>query len=284
MNHFDNKVAVITGAASGIGRALALNLAKENCILLLADKNMEGLLETQQALSNLGAKCDIHELDVSDPVAFKNFADDVFREHGKVNMLFNNAGVTLVDSVSAQSLDDFHWLMNINFWGVVHGVNAFLPYLKQADEAHIVNVSSLFGLLGLPLQSAYNASKFAVRGYTESLKMEMAGSNVSVSCIHPGGIKTAITANSRVGDKALDISKDQLIADFEKTSKTTAEQAADEIINGMKKKQRRILIGSDAKFLDKIVRLFPGSYEKVLGFEKKVVERFKQRQQENKNT
>lgn len=277
MKNFDGKVAVITGAASGIGRALAISLAKRNCKLVLADKDIAGLQQTKETILLYDVECSSHELDVSDANAFNKLALEVINQYGAVDMLFNNAGVTLVDSVSAQSLEDFHWLMNINFWGVVHGVNAFLPYLKESNEAHIVNVSSLFGLLGLPLQSAYNASKFAVRGYTESLKMEMAGSNVNVSCVHPGGIKTAITENSRVGDKALDIPKSQLIADFEKTSKTTAEQAAAEILSGIEKNHRRILVGGDAKLLDKIVRLFPSSYEKVLGFEKKVVERYKQR-------
>jgi butyryl-CoA dehydrogenase len=280
MKDFTGKVAIVTGAASGIGRALACQLAQRGCILVLADRNTAGLTSTQAEVAEFGHACSIHELDVSDAAQFEQLAQEVLELYGQADLLFNNAGVSLVDSVSAQSLEDFHWLMNINFWGVVHGVKAFLPLLKQSPEAHIVNVSSLFGLLSLPLQSAYNASKFAVRGYTESLKMEMAGSNVSVSCVHPGGISTDITKNAKVGEKALDVPKSQLIDDFAKQAKTTPEQAASIILAGVMKQQRRILVGKDAWVLDKIVRLFPSSYEKVMGFEKKVIERYKQRQAE----
>jgi butyryl-CoA dehydrogenase len=184
-------------------------------------------------------------------------------------MLFNNAGVSLIDSVENQSFDDFHWLMNINFWGVVYGTHAFLPLLKQSPQAHLVNVSSLFGLLSLPLQSAYNSSKFAVRGFTESLKMEMAGTNVSVHCVHPGGIKTNITNNAKIFTNH--VPKSKILADFNKQAKTTAEQAADVILLGIVKNKRRILIGNDAKILDRIVRWFPATYEKILGFEKGVL-------------
>lgn len=278
MKDFTDKVAIVTGAASGIGRALSCQLAQRGCILVLADKDIAGLTSTLAKVAEYGHACSIHELDVSDASQFEQLAHEVQERYGQADLLFNNAGVSLVDSVSAQSLSDFHWLMNINFWGVVHGVKAFLPLLKQSPEAHIVNVSSLFGLLSLPLQSAYNASKFAVRGYTESLKMEMAGSNISVSCVHPGGISTDITKNAKVGEKALDVPKSQLIDDFAKQAKTTPEEAAKMILAGVMKQQRRILVGKDAWVLDKIVRFFPSSYEKVLGFEKKVVERFKQRQ------
>lgn len=278
MKDFTDKVAIVTGAASGIGRALSCQLAQRGCILVLADKDMAGLTSTLAKVAEYGHACSIHELDVSDASQFEQLAHEVQARYGQADLLFNNAGVSLVDSVSAQSLSDFHWLMNINFWGVVHGVKAFLPLLKQSPEAHIVNVSSLFGLLSLPLQSAYNASKFAVRGYTESLKMEMAGSHISVSCVHPGGISTDITKNAKVGEKALDVPKSQLIDDFAKQAKTTPEEAAKIILAGVMKQQRRILVGKDAWVLDKIVRFFPSSYEKVLGFEKKVVARFKQRQ------
>jgi butyryl-CoA dehydrogenase len=164
--------------------------------------------------------------------------------------------------------------MNINFWGVVHGTNAFLPYLKASPNAHIVNISSIFGLLSLPLQSAYNASKYAVSGFTEALKMEMAGSNLAVHCVHPGGIKTNITNNAKVSTNS--IPKSQLIADFNKQAKTTAEQAAKIILAGMDKKQRRILVGEDAILLDGVVREFPDTYEDILGFEKGVLDKRKE--------
>jgi len=276
MKNFENSVTVITGAASGIGRALALNLTKRGAIVVLADKNMQGLNETHKMVTALGGTASVHELDVSDAAAFADLATAVNDKYGKVNMLFNNAGVSLIDKVSEQSLEDFHWLMNINFWGVVHGCKAFLPYLQKEDEAALVNVSSLFGLLALPLQSAYNASKFAVRGYTEALRTEMTGTPVQVTCVHPGGIKTDITKNAKVSDGALDVSQEQLSKDFEKQAKTTAEQAAQVIISGLEKKKRRILIGADAKILDFLVRMFPARYSKILGFEKGVLAKRKE--------
>jgi short-subunit dehydrogenase len=270
MKDFNNKVAVITGGASGIGRALALNLSKRGARIVLADKNMVGLLETQKMIIELDGISSIHELDVSDPDAFQVLADKVESIYGQVHMLFNNAGVSLIDRATEQSLEDFHWLMNINFWGVVHGCKAFLPKLQQADEAIIVNVSSLFGLLALPLQSAYNASKFAVRGYTEALRIEMRGTSVQVSCVHPGGIKTDITKNAKVKEGVIDVSQKQLNQDFDKQAKTTADQAAEIIVRGIQKQQRRILVGNDAKILDFLVRLFPAKYSKIFGFEKSV--------------
>lgn len=272
-SYFKGKVAVITGAASGIGRALALKLAAQGCDLALVDRDVEGLFTIQEELTFFGVTCVIQDFDVSDKLAFSLFAETVVAQFSQVDMLFNNAGVSLIDSVENQSFDDFHWLMNINFWGVVYGTHAFLPYLKKSPQAHLVNVSSLFGLLSLPLQSAYNSSKFAVRGFTESLKMEMAGTNVSVHCVHPGGIKTNITNNAKISTEH--VPKSKILADFNKQAKTTAEQAADVILNGLVKNKRRILIGKDAKLLDRIVRWFPATYEKVLGFEKGVLEKRK---------
>lgn len=275
MSQYKNKVAVITGAASGIGLALAIKLAEQGCNLALADRNSEGLKQVQQQVDKLGVQCFIKDLDVADNEAFSHFSDEVIKQFTKVDLLFNNAGVSLIDSVENQSLDDFHWLMNINFWGVVHGTNVFLPHLKKSPSAHIVNVSSLFGLLSLPLQSAYNSSKFAVRGFTEALKMEMAGTNVSVHCVHPGGIKTNITNNAKISSQ--NVSKSEILAAFNKQAKTTAEQAADIILQGLEKNKRRILIGSDAKLLDRIVRWFPATYEKILGFEKGVIQKRKEK-------
>jgi butyryl-CoA dehydrogenase len=271
MSHYKGKVAVITGAASGIGQALAMKLAEQGCNLALADRNLAGLMKVQQEAEKQGVRCIIQDLDVANNEAFLLFADSVLIEFTSVDLLFNNAGVSLIDSVENQSLTDFHWLKNINFWGVVHGTNAFLPLLKKSPSAHIVNVSSLFGLLSLPLQSAYNSSKFAVRGFTEALKMEMAGSDVSVHCVHPGGIKTNITNNAKISETHVE--KSQIFADFNKHAKTTAEQAADVILQGIAKNKRRILIGGDAKLLDRIVRWFPETYEKILGFEKGVIKK-----------
>lgn len=270
MKSFDQRVVVITGAASGIGRSLAVQLAGMGASLAIADMNLEGMAQTRQLVENAGARCTSHKLDVADREAFEAFARDVISEHGEVHVVFNNAGVTMVDSVENQSYEDFNWLMSINFWGVVHGTRAFLPYLKQVDEAHIINVSSVFGILAMPLQSAYNTSKFAVRGFTEALKMELAGSPIQVSCVHPGGIKTGIAQNSRMNEKTLGVPQEQLKAEFTAKARTTADQAAAIIIRGVKKNKRRILVGADAKIMSLVTRLFPGSYEKLLGFEKGV--------------
>lgn len=275
MSQYVNKVAVITGAASGIGQALAIQLAERGCHLALADRDLEGLEAVKLQVESLGVNCLIQDLDVANNEQFIEFSKSVSDKFSSIDMLFNNAGVSLIDSVENQSLKDFHWLMNINFWGVVHGTSAFLPYLKKSPSAHIVNVSSLFGLLSLPLQSAYNSSKFAVRGFTEALKMEMAGSNVSVHCVHPGGIKTNITNNAKISSPH--VVKSEILADFNKQAKTTAEQAAAVIIQGVEKNKRRILIGGDAKLLDRIVRWFPATYEKILGFEKGVLKKRKEK-------
>jgi butyryl-CoA dehydrogenase len=269
MSYFQGKVAVITGAASGIGKALALKLAEQGCNLALADRDMEGLIAVRTKIMEFDVKCIAEDFDVSNKEAFISFAESVNSEFSSVDMLFNNAGVTLIDSVKDQSFEDFHWIMNINFWGVVYGSHAFLPFLQKSPQAHLVNVSSVFGLLSLPGQSAYNSSKFAVRGFTEALKMEMAGTNVSVHCVHPGGIKTNISNNAKVTSKS--ISKSQNVENFNKLAKTTPEEAADVILQGVEKNKRRILIGKDAKLLDRIVRWFPATYEKVLGFEKGVL-------------
>ena len=271
MKKFSGKVAVISGAGSGIGRALAVQLAERGCVLTVADISADGLQETRKLVEAAGAVCSTHIVDVADRATVEEFAAAVVDEHGAVHLLVNNAGVTLVDWAEHVSYDDLEWIMNINFWGVVFGTKSFLPYMRQVDEAHIVNISSLFGLVAMPLQSAYNASKFAVRGFTEALKMELAGSHIGVSCVHPGGIKTGIGRNSRVSEEALSVPKEELIAEFEKAARTTPEKAAAVIIRGIEKNKRRVLIGGDARFVDLVARFFPGSYEKILGIEKKVL-------------
>lgn len=277
MKRFSGKVAVITGAGSGIGRSLAVQLAQRGCILALADINRDGLQQTLQQVEAIGAVASTHAVDVSDCAAVEAFAAQVDRQHGAVHVLVNNAGVSVIDTVANLSYDDFNWIMDINFWGVVYGTKAFLPYLHQVNEAHIANVSSLLGLGSRPLAAAYSASKFAVRGFTEALKMELAASNIGVTCVHPGGIKTSITENSRIGADALAVSKEEFASDFDKAAISSPEQAAAKIIRGIETNRRRVLIGSDAKIFDWVVRLFPGSYEKALGLEKVVRRRARER-------
>jgi butyryl-CoA dehydrogenase len=265
MKSFQNKVAVITGAGSGIGRALAKQLSSEGANLALSDVNMAGLEETKQQLPGSG-KVTITSLDVSDRAAFEQYAADTLKEFGQVDMVFNNAGVAHAESVKDASYEDFEWIMNINFWGVVHGTKSFLPHLESRPEAALVNISSIFGIIALPTQATYNATKFAVRGFTEALRQELKGSNVYVGCVHPGGIKTNIAANGKLlksmtGDK----SKEQQVKEFAKVARTTPEKAAQTILNGVRKNKRRILIGQDAKFIDRVQRLFPEKYTDIFG-------------------
>ena len=274
MKNFKDKVAVITGAGSGIGRALAMELAASGAKLALSDINEAGLKETADLLGLGEDRLMIRKLDVADRQAFYDFADDVVNHFGYANMIFNNAGVALGATVEDMNYDDFEWLMNINFWGVVYGTKAFLPYLKQAGEGHIINVSSIFGLVGIPTQSAYNAAKFAVRGFTESLRieLEMEGSPVSCTSIHPGGIKTNIAKAARMSDgveRITGASKEQSIQDFEKMFRTTPEEAASTILKGVRGNKRRVLIGSDAVAVDTMQRLLPTSYQKLIAMGQK---------------
>ena len=273
MKDFAGKVAAVTGAGSGIGRALAMELANKSCNLALADIDGNALAETVGLVSSIPVDCSMHVLDVSDRDAVERFATDVVEKHGGIQLVINNAGVTVVDSVEHTSYDDFEWLMGINFWGVVYGTKAFLPQMQRAGEGHIVNISSLFGILSAPMQAAYNASKFAVRGFTEALRIEMSESPINISCVHPGGIKTDIVENARFSDESVPMSKEELSAWFDDNARTSADDAARAIIRGIQKNKVRILIGSDAKVADKVVRIFPSSYEERLGLAREVRQR-----------
>lgn len=263
-----NSVAVITGAASGIGRALAIRLAKEGIAgLAISDVNEEGLRETAGMISETGTECSEHLVDVGNREQMRQFAEDVLRRHGKVTHLINNAGVGLIGSFEQLSLEDMEWLMNINYWGTVYGVKFFLPVLKQQEKAHIINLSSVFGFIALPEQTAYCSSKFAVRGFTEALRSELEDTNVRVSTVHPGGIKTNIARNSRVGENTPEEYKEEYKAQgvefFDKVARTTPETAAETILRGIKSENPRILIGKDAHLISYIHRLFPKSYLRV---------------------
>ncbi|MEH6548104.1 MAG: SDR family oxidoreductase, partial [Sneathiella sp.] len=194
---FAGKTAAISGAGAGIGRALARKLASNGCNLALSDISEDGLAETATLIENQHISCVTTKLDVSNREAAENWAEASIIEFGDIDLVFNNAGVTVVDNVNSMTYDDFHWVMNINFWGVVHGSKAFLPHLLGRRQGHLINISSLFGLVTVPGQSAYNASKFAVRGFTEALGQEVRGKGVGVSCVHPGGILTDIAKNAR---------------------------------------------------------------------------------------
>lgn len=268
MKSFTGKVAAITGASSGMGRALAIRLAKQGCGVAISDVDEKGLNETAELLKPYGIRVTTTVLDVSNKEAVFAWADATAKEHGQVNMVFNNAGVALSGTVASLSLEDYEWIMNINFWGVVYGTKAFLPYLEASGEGHVINTSSIFGLASQPLMSGYNASKFGVRGFTESLRqdLEITGSCVSASSVHPGGIKTNIARTARMNasaEKVTGVDQETSIREFEKLFTTTADQAAAVILNGVRKNKRRILIGADARLFDFLVRCLPAAYQAI---------------------
>ncbi|HYR24797.1 MAG TPA: SDR family NAD(P)-dependent oxidoreductase, partial [Aquabacterium sp.] len=272
MKQFKDKVAAITGAASGMGRTLALELARRGCHLALSDVNETGLAETAELAAQRGVRVTTARVNVANREEMQAWADAVVRDHGRVNLVFNNAGVALGAFLDSVKPEDFEWIMGINFWGVVWGSQAFLPYLKQSGEGHIINTSSLFGLLALPTQGTYNASKFAVRGFTEALRQELDIENcgVSATCVHPGGIRTNIARDARIDHSisartgsSADVAKKK----FDKLlNTTTAESAAQQILRAVERNQRRVLVGPDAKFLDTVVRLFGSWYQPVTTF------------------
>ena len=265
MKSFRNKVAAITGAGSGIGRSLALQLARDGAALALSDVNAEGLAETVALCREEGVTVTEAIVDVAQRQQVYDWAAATVAAHGKVNLVFNNAGVALGAPISSMAEDDLKWIMDINFWGVVYGTQAFLPHLKASGEGHVINISSVFGLLSIPTQSAYNAAKFAVRGFTEALRQEldMLDCGVSTTSVHPGGIKTAIARNARMDRSIKNIGMDESSSSkFEKNFITTAEKAAAIILRAVERNQRRVLVGPDAVLLDKIVRLFPSGYQR----------------------
>lgn len=265
MKVFRNRVAVITGAGSGIGRALALALAADGAELALSDIDEEALSETAQRCRSRasGSKVTTTRLDVASRQAVYDHADQVVREHGAAHLVINNAGVALAGPLRQVSFDDFEWLMNINFWGVVHGSLAFLPHLERAGEGHIVNVSSVFGIIAAPLNGTYNAAKFAVRGFTEALRIELEldESSVGVTCVHPGGIKTNIARSARVGDG---MDGRRIASEFDKMARTTPERCAEIVLDAVRRRAPRVLVGPDAHLIDSMQRLAPTGYRHLV--------------------
>lgn len=268
MKSFKNKVAAITGAGSGIGRALALQLAQAGCDLSLSDVNEKGLAETVESAKAFGVKVTSTKVDVAQLEQMRAWAAQTAKDHGKINLIFNNAGVALGSTVEGMSYEELEWLMGINFWGVVYGIKEFLPHLKASGEGHIINISSIFGLGSQPSQGAYNASKFAVRGYTEALRQELdlQQCGVSATCVHPGGIKTNIAKAARMNDsmKSIGIDPQKGQQSFDKLLHVTPEDAAEAILNGVKKDARRVLIGAEAYAFDAMQRLMPTGYQKLV--------------------
>jgi short-subunit dehydrogenase len=258
----------VTGAASGIGRALALELAARGADLALADRDEAGLQSVAAEIAKAHSrKVTVHRVDVGDPAQIEAFAQAAVSAHPGLNIVVNNAGVALFGQFNEIDQAQMDWLMNINFWGVVHSTRAFLPHLARQREAHIVNLSSIFGIIAPPGQTAYAAAKFAVRGFSESLRHELAvaKSPVRLSVVHPGGVATNIARNSRTGVGMTDNARRaQSIERFDKVAKTTPAAAALRIIQGVEKNQPRILIGNDARFMDLVQRFRPATYWAML--------------------
>jgi short-subunit dehydrogenase len=260
--------AAITGAASGIGRALALELAARGCDLALADRDEAGMQTLAAEIAKAHSqKVTVHRVDVGEPSQIEAFAQAAVAEHAALNIVVNNAGVALLGQFNEIDHAQMDWLMNINFWGVVHSTRAFLPHLARQREAHIVNLSSIFGIVAPPGQTAYAAAKFAVRGFSESLRheLQMAASPVRLSVVHPGGVATNIVRSSRTGVGMTDNARRaQSIERFDNAAKTTPAAAAQRIIAGIENNAPRILIGNDARFMDLLQRFRPGTYWAVL--------------------
>jgi butyryl-CoA dehydrogenase len=265
MKSLNGRVAAITGAASGIGRALAVQLADLGCHLALSDVDGTGLAETVSMCEGRGVKVTSHEVDVASRDAVLAWADQVVADHGRVNVIVNNAGVAVSADVTRMTFEDFDWLIGINLLGVVHGTMAFLPHLERSGEGHVVNLSSVFGLVPVPTQSAYNTAKYGVRGFTDALRMELeiARSCVSATTVHPGGVKTNIVRNARFDEASIAVAGgDDPAVGFDRIARTTPEQAAAQIIAAMCRNKRRVLVGPDAKLFDLLGRLPAAVWQK----------------------
>ena len=263
MEGFAGKVAVVTGAGSGIGQALAIELARSGARVAISDVNTEGLAATEERLKAIGAQVKADRLDVTEREAFELYADAVKEHFGKVNQIYNNAGIAFAGDVEVSPFKDIEKVMDVDFWGVVNGTKVFLPHLVESGDGHVINISSVFGLFSLPGQAAYNAAKFAVRGFTEALRQEMmaAGHPVKVTTVHPGGIKTNIARNMTTVEA---VNKHELAKTFDnKLASTSPEKAARVILDGVRKNRARVLVGPDAKALDLIVRITGSGYQRL---------------------
>jgi short-subunit dehydrogenase len=267
MRSFSDKVAAITGAGSGMGRSLAVELARRGCHLALSDVDAAGLAQTVALCTPHGVRVTSQRVDVASRDAVFAWARESHDAHGRINLVFNNAGVSLAASAEQARIEDFEWIMGINFWGVVHGTQAFLPYLRASGDGHVINTSSLFGLIAMPTQSAYNASKFAVRGFTEALRMELEldGAPVSATSVHPGGVATNIASASRIDTSIHTLTGQDADAHRRSANRlinvTSADDAARQILAGVARNARRVLVGADARRLDRLARLLGSAYQ-----------------------
>jgi NAD(P)-dependent dehydrogenase (short-subunit alcohol dehydrogenase family) len=273
MRRFADKVSVITGAGSGIGRALSVELARRGARLALSDVDLVRVAETAALCEKEGADVRHYQLDVADRAAMYAHAEAVSGEFGVVNLVINNAGVALMAPVNEMSWEDLEWVMNIDYWGVVHGTKAFLPHLISSGDGHLVNISSVFGLIGAPTQSAYNSAKFAVRGFTEALRQEMLieRRRVGVSCVHPGGIRTNIVRDARTTEGG---TTREMHTQFQRITLTTPERAARIILRGVERNRPRILVGPDAYVIDAMPRVLGPLYQRISATGVRIASRF----------
>jgi NADP-dependent 3-hydroxy acid dehydrogenase YdfG len=264
MDGFGGKVAAVTGSGSGIGRALALELARSGARLAISDVDVEGLAESEKLIHKIGAEVRADRLDVTERSAFLAYADTVREHFGKVNQIYNIAGIAFLGDVEVCGFKDIERVMDVDYWGVVNGTKAFLPHLIASGDGHVINMSSMFGLFGVPGQAAYNSAKFAVRGFTEALRQEMTltGHRVGVTVVHPGYVKTAIARNAECVEG---IDKEAGIKVFDKVAITSAERAARIILKAVRKKKARVVVGPDARAFDLLVRVAPAGYQRILG-------------------
>lgn len=262
MRKLNGKVAIVTGAGSGIGRELAIQLAQQGVVVAITDFNAASLDQTLDLVTPYQPESSSYVFDVSDKAAFQQFAKEVLEDYPSIDIVINNAGVALGKyTVESVSYEDFEWILGINLWGMIYGTKEFLSHLKTRPEASIVNISSLFGLIGVKYQAPYCTTKFAIRGFTESLRQELTNTEVQVLSVHPGGIKTNIARNARFHDQT---GREKLAKNFDAAAKTSAESAAKQIIKAIQRKQDRLLVGMDAKFMDKLVRIFPEGYARLV--------------------
>lgn len=261
MRTLEDRVAVVTGAASGIGRATAHALAERGCDVALVDVDEAGLRETEGRVSSAGRKPSRHVADVSDADRMRALVDEVVQAHGRVHVLVNNAGVAVEGTLEEQSLEDMAWLVGVNFWGVVHGCKLFLPVLRREREAHIVNVSSMFGLVGVPTQSSYCASKFAVRGLSDALRAELSGSGIGVTCVHPGGVRTNIVRSARSMDEE---ARRRTVELFDRYA-APPERVGRAIVRAVLRGRARLVVCREARAADWLVRLAPVTVGRLVG-------------------
>jgi NADP-dependent 3-hydroxy acid dehydrogenase YdfG len=265
MRGFAGKVAAVTGAGSGIGQALAIELGRSGAKVAISDVDLDGLAQTEEQLKAIGAPFKSDRLDVTEREAFLAYADAVAEHFGKVNQIYNNAGIAFTGDIEVSQFKDIERVMDVDFWGVVNGTKAFLPHVIASGDGHVINISSVFGLFSVPGQAAYNSAKFAVRGFTEALRQEMilAHHPVAVTTVHPGGIKTAIARNATAAEG---LDRDELAKLFDKRLATTSPQkAARVILDAVRKKKGRVLVGNDAKVLDLMVRVAGPYYQRLFG-------------------